>query len=175
MAKKKRRAEIVFALVRFPQCAEDIELAYRDKDVFDKTVKDIESLFNTLSGDETVHLRKSISETLSICDKLKNIDENLHEIVCTSPRFCNKRAKCLKKAQRVLSSELFQEGEQLLSKCEENAFLFNKYGVTHTKICSMLRKISKARAVVKDRLSVLSKCSDNPKRHFKYLYKGLDK
>jgi len=176
MSKKKnnKKSEIVFALIRFPDCFEDIEQAYKDKEEFLKTKKKLESLFNTLSGKDADELRGIILTTSKYCSELKQLDVNFLEIACSSQRFSTKRSKCLNIAKKNVSDDDFIKGKNLLARCEILSLPCEKFGLTHNKLCVMIRNVNKTKDVVKNKLELLSKCSDNPKKHFRDLCKGLD-
>lgn len=175
MAKKgTKSAEIIFALRRFPEHKKLIYKAYVDKDVFNKRVKDKNKYFNTLSEKEASDLRIIIKDVLNLNIVLKKIDINLYEAACCNNNFVKKKRECIKKIGINITGVELNASLDLLKTSQELCSRSFKYGLTYSKICAILSKIKTAKKVVSEDLEILTILSTDPKKHFRYLYKGLE-
>ena len=172
--KNKRQSEVIFASRHFPENVDNIEKAYSYKSNFDAAKKELGKVFNKLNAKQEVDLRGILESVKKINDVLTSIDINLYDVVCCNRRFINKREKSLKKARKNLSAADFESANDVLMRSETLAVRCEQYGLTYNKACALLFKVSKARQCVMSELVSLEKISEDPKKHFRSLYKNLN-
>lgn len=173
MATKTTPAEITFIKVRYPDKLDIILPVYKIAQDLDKAYKAQRQITKSLASKDMERFTALVDKVNSLNKELEMTDSCLASAVATNKRFKNKMATLIKDGTKEKTTDQLDRIEVLMSDYENLDSRLDEFGTTYAKICTILKKINRARSMLQINLVEISKVSDDPERHFRSLYRRL--
>lgn len=173
MATKTTPAEITFIKVRYPDKLDIILPVYKIAEDLDKAYKAQRQITKSLASKDMERFTALVEKVDSLNKELETIDSCLTTAVATNKRFVNKMTTLIKDGKKDKREDQLDRVDVLLSDFENLDSRLAEFGTTYSKVCTILKKINRAKSMLEINLVDISKISNDPERHFRSLYRRL--
>ncbi len=173
MATKTTPAEITFIKVRYPDKLDIILPVYKIAVDLDKAYKAQRQITKSLASKDMERFTVLLEKVDALNKELEAIDSCLTTAVATNKRFVNKMSTLIKDGKKEKREDQLNKIDVLLSDYENLDIRLEEFGTTYSKICTILKKINRAKSMLEINLLDIAKISDDPERHFRSLYRRL--
>ena len=173
MPTKTTPAEITFIKIRYPNSLDDILPVYKIAQELDKAYKAKRQITKSLASKDMERFSALVDKVDILNKSLEMIDSCFSSAVATNKRFKNKMSKLIADGSSDKTQTQLDKIEVLLSDYENLDIRLDEFGTTYSKICTILKKINRAKSMLEINLQDISKLSEDPERHFRSLYRRL--
>ena len=161
MPTKTTPAEITFIKVRYPDKLDIILPVYKIAIDLDKAYKAQRQITKSLASKDMERFSKIVDKVDTLNKNLELIDSCLASAVATNKRFKNKISTLLKDGYANKTEMQRDTIDVLLSDYENLDTQLDEFGTTYSKICTILKKINRSKALLEINLKDISTISED--------------